>query len=294
MTYLQGNGSPDCPKCKGRGAINGDLVHGKVPSTRRCDCVLVRQTLDNMERGWFGLSKADPLASSPLRGYEGKDLWVTASDAAFKRHMRHVAARMGPDWTFKVVGDKDLITAWLSTIAFKGGEILDPDAAAEAATVSLKYLTIEDLAEPPDLLVVILGIKAAANREMPQVLREALQLRSLREKPTWVIDQPTNPFRMGHICWSGQVQAVLDEYPHLWVDESTKAMSSERASPVYAPAAMVQGMKLASNVGTYEAGQLPGGVTPPHTMPPADSGHDLLNEALNKGRNKKKTWGSKR
>ena len=278
MTYLQGNGKPDCPKCKGRGVVNGNPVHGKVPSTRRCDCVLVRQTIDNMERGWMGLSKADPLASSPLRGYEGKNLWVTASDAAFKRHLRHVAARMGPDWAFKVAGDKDLITAWLSTIAFKGGEILDPDAAAEAATVSLKYLTIEDLAEPPELLIVILGIKAAANREMPQVLFETLQLRALREKPTWVIDQPTNPFRMGHICWSGQVQASLDEYPHLWLDESTKAIGTPSV-PAYTPPTMMEGITSLHRV--------------VETRQPQAGQRDLLNEAMNKGKDKKKSWGKR-
>lgn len=225
MIYLQGNGKTDCPTCQGRGVVAGPLVHGKVPSVVRCQCVLVRQTLANIERGWLGLSKAEPLASSPLRGYEDKNLWLTASDLVLRRHLRHVAARMGPDWGFKVVADKDLITAWLSTIAFKGGEILDPDAAAEAATVSLKYLTIEDLAEPPELLIIVLGVKAAKNVEMPQVLYETLQLRSMRDKPTWVIDQSTNPFRMGHICWSGQVQASLDEFPHLWLDQSTKAVS---------------------------------------------------------------------
>lgn len=287
MSYLQGNGDQNCPKCAGRGVTEGPPVHGRVPSVVRCQCVLVRQTVSNIERGWYGLSKAAPLESSPLRGYERKNLWVTAGDTSFKRHLRHVAARMGPDWGFKVVSDKDLITAWLSTIAFKGGEILDPDAAAEAASVSLKYLTIEDLAEPPELLILILGVKAAKNREMPQVLMETLQLRTMRDKPTWVIDQSTNPFRMGHICWSGPVQAALDEFPHLWLDESTKVVAAERENPVYVPAVMVQGMKLASNVVPFD-------VMP---MPMIGEGRDLLAEAMDvkpKFKKNKPNWGGKK
>jgi hypothetical protein len=277
-----GNGQPDCPKCRGRGAVDGPLVHGKVPSAVRCSCVLVRQTLYNMDRGLPGLTKSAPLASSPLRGYEKKNLWVTTSDVAFRRHLRHVAARQGPDWGFKVASDKDLITAWLSTIAFKGGEILDPDAAAEAASVSLKYLTIEDLAEPPELLVVLLGVKAAANKEMPQVLFEALRLRNMRDKPTWVIDQPTNPFRMGHICWSGQVQATLEDYPHLWLDESTQTVASERINPelVYVPAVMVQGMQLEPHVVPF---------TP---FPMTHESRDLLDEAMSR-KPKRKPFTSK-
>jgi len=278
VSYPQGNGDPACSSCKGRGVTDGPMVYGKVPSVVRCQCVLVRETLANLERGWVGLTKAERLASSPLRSYEAKNLWVTTPDAALRRHMRHVAARMGPDWHFKVVADKDLITAWLSTIAFKGGEILDPDAAAEAATVSLKYLTIEDLAEPPELLVIVLGVKAAKNVEMPQVLFETLQLRSLRGKPTWVIDQPTNPFRMGHICWSGQVQAALDEFPHLWLDESTKAVSAP-AVPAYTSPAMLEGVTSLHRV--------------VDTRPSGIDQRDLLNEAMNKGKAKKKGWGKR-
>lgn len=278
MSYPQGNGDPQCTVCSGRGVVDGKPAHGRIPSVVRCQCVLVRQTLANMERGWVGLGKAAPLATSPLRSYEDKNLWVTASDAAFKRHLRHVAARMGPDWGFKVASDKDLITAWLATVALKGEEILDPDAVLEAASVSLKHFTIEDLAEPPDLLIVLLGVKAAKNREMPQVLLEALQLRAMRDKPTWVIDQSSNPFRMGHICWSGQVQAVLDEYPHLWLDDSSTALTSEAAKqlPAYTPPSMPMGVSSLHRV----------------VEPAAGNDRDLLSEALErKPKSKKKSWG---
>jgi hypothetical protein len=141
---------------------------------------------------------------------------------------------------------------------------------AHASSVSTQYFTIEDLAEPPQLLIVKLGVKAAANREMANVLNEALLHRLLKGKPTWVIDQPSNPLRMNHICWSGQVQATLDEFQHLWLDKGTAFKAVQNTS------------------------ELPEGVTPVESYRPApsprrveeeeDDNDSLLAETLQKGK----------
>ena len=66
--------------------------------------------------------------------------------------------------------------------------------------------------QPYDLVIFRLGVKAARNTAMPEVLLEALALRDHLEKPTWVWDQPHRPLIEGHRCWSMQVQVELNAW----------------------------------------------------------------------------------
>mgnify|MGYP003983441041 FL=1 len=220
VLFPHGDGDTGCDVCLGRGVIR--IPKAGPPTVQRCRCVLVKQTLANLERAWRGLSKAKPIPDSPLKKRIDKNIWITASDRSLKRHLKHVGSRMVPDWRFKVVTDKELITAWLGSIALKGGEILGPDAIS----VSTRYITIEDLVEPPDLVVLRLGVKAAANREMPQVLFEALSHRIHLSKPTWVVDQPTYPFGRGHLCWSETAEDEMETWARYHIDKTKGQMKS--------------------------------------------------------------------
>lgn len=146
---------------------------------------------------------------SPLLRYVESNLWIRARGVAFQAHLRNAAihriARKG-GWFFKVSTDADLMTAWLSTTVLQGGEILDPDVV-ERHSISLQTRTLVDLILPPDLLILHLGVKSAANKEMPGVLQEALSTRYHEDKPTWIWDQPHSPLEPGHRCYS---DALID------------------------------------------------------------------------------------
>jgi len=199
-----------CPHCGGSGFI---LVPGKGPPVQRlCPCALERDLIDNMERGMRRLSKQPPLIKkgSPLLKYKDDNLWITASKRWFLPNLRHLVLQQKPTWYFKVITDSDMMTAWLSSAALKGQEILDPDAMEEA--VSFRYLTLVDLVEPPELLIIRLGIKAARNVAMPEVFLEALSHRSHVGKPVWVWDTSTQPLDRGHLCYSAQVEDFLSDF----------------------------------------------------------------------------------
>lgn len=201
--------SENCPMCKGKGRIY--VSEGPSgPITRRCDCVLLRSILLNVEKGWYGLMRAGkPLSEdSPLSDYVSKSLFIRSDTQTFKDHMRHVAFRQGPDWSFKVVSDADLMVAWLANVTLSGAEIYDPDIHRP----SLDSLTLVDLVVPPQLLVIRLGVKAARNVATPEVLLEALNLRDHQGLPTWVTDQPDRPLQEDHLCWSADVK----EYFSTW------------------------------------------------------------------------------
>ena len=243
--YPGGDGKPDCPTCGGRGAIS---IEGAIPpAVRRCRCVLVRDVLANVEHGWKGLSKAKVIEDSDLKGLTERNLLITGSDRVFRRHLRHVAVRMGPEWDFKVVSDADLITSWLASVALKGGELLDPDAA----TVSTRYITLVDLIEPPQLLVIRLGVKKARNVAMSEVLLEALTHRHHNGKVTWITDQPDDPLGEMHRCWSTELTLYMQDWDHVVLQqgfENLAVKSTIRSPAKKKPAPRSQSTK--SNLGS--------------------------------------------
>jgi len=201
-------GNPDCPLCKGQGYIP---VESKGPPAKRtCRCVLQQDLIANVERGLKRLSKQPPVKESPLLKHVENNLWINASKRWFLPHLRHVALRQSPTWFFKVITDADLMTAWLSSAALKGQSIFDADVLAQA--VSLRYLTLVDLIDPPNLLIIRVGVKAARNVAMPEVFLEALSHRAHEGKTVWVWDTPVHPLRDGHLCYSSHVEEFLSDY----------------------------------------------------------------------------------
>lgn len=195
---------PDCSLCEGTGLVEAGTKPPHPPSFDRCECVRFRDILSKVEKALPGLSTAPVVASSPLMGKEEACLWATAGNE-FLSHLRHVAVRKPLAWSFKVVSDAELTTAWLASIALQGKEILD----ADAYKVSTRALTLPDLVVPPDLLVVRMGVKVARNQAAPEVLAEALQTRSHEGKPTWIWDEPHHPLNSGHLFWSDVVGRIL-------------------------------------------------------------------------------------
>ena len=203
-----------CEKCFGTGALDAGSDRVGVPLTKPCTCQIVRDIVRNLNRGWAGLSSAARVASSPVSRYSDANLYLTATDDALRAHLRHVGLRAGPGWGFKVSTDSDLMTAWLSPASLMGKEILDPDAAP----VSTTKATLVDLVEPPELLILRLGVKSARNSAMGEVLLEALYHRAHVGKPTWIVDQPTRRFDPSHIAFSEDALHHINRWPRVALD----------------------------------------------------------------------------
>jgi len=215
------SGDPDCPTCGGRGVVRVDDGDALAPTVEACHCVIVREVMKNVDRGWKGLLDAPRIDESPLLepAEEDSNLWITGNTSTFRAHLRHVALRMGPKWGFKVVTDADLMIAWLASAKLEGMKILDPEVAAHAAPVSSTKASLPDLVKPPDVLIIVLGVKAARNAAMPEVLYEALNHRLHDQKTVWIIDQPHQRLALGHRAFDKELAHLLDGFPYFMLDE---------------------------------------------------------------------------
>jgi len=226
--YPFGDGRPDCPDCRGRGVVPAPLKPGRIivgGQTTPCGCILERDILRNVERGWRGLTQAVPIPSSPLNGMDGRNLRITSGHKAIREHLRHIAIRQGPNWAFNVVSDADLMDAWLARV--DDDDIHDGDVELRRRQpVTSKYGALVDLVEPPDLLIMVMGVKAARNSAMPEVVLEALQHRVHKDKVTWIVDQPEYRLTSGHISYSEHVGSLIGNWPH--VDLSAKPNVPQR------------------------------------------------------------------
>jgi len=109
--------------------------------------------------------------------------------------------------------------AWLS----KGLDVYDPDIVGirEEERRKMEKSPIEalsELVEHPALLIVCLGVKAARNSAMPEVMLETLTLRGFRDKPTWIVDQPIYPLREGHISYDTAVGSYIEDWEYITLD----------------------------------------------------------------------------
>jgi len=230
--YPVGDGVPNCSMCGGRGVVDYDIPNYPVPGTLACKCVQARDILRNLERGWRGLSryKAIPKKSAVLHKFLDGNLRVTASENLLRRHLRRLGQERGPRWSFNVFSDADLMDAWLSRVDEE--DIYDADVERIRRTaVSGRFRALVDLVEPPGLLVLRAGVKAARNAAMPEVFLEALHHRSMADKPTWVVDTPSYPLADGHISFDFRVGDYLEEWEHVFLEgEVVKAASSAKSS----------------------------------------------------------------
>ncbi len=207
-------GDPSCKTCGGVGSyrVKQDEGYKGPPVSKLCACAAKLAVIQNLDRGFTGLSKAPKILSSPMLRHADRNLWVTAGPEWFKAHLRHVAIRRGADWSFYVATDAELMQAWLATASMTHQEISDSDVVELNSRRSLMFRTLTDLAVPPRLLVIRLGVKTARNVAMPEVLLESVRMRSHEGMPTWIWDQIDKPLTEGHLCWSPEVADEFDDW----------------------------------------------------------------------------------
>jgi hypothetical protein len=202
---------------------------------RYCDCAMDFMRLANMERIWKSLSEAAMPArlrdDAQLKKLIKHNVWITAKDSDFRAHLKALAFNMHDMWDARVYSDKDLLKAWLNTAYAQGHKIYDTELDESMVTVKAMY--IDELVEPPELVILILGVKQAPNKETPNVLLEAIRSRKHIGKPMWIVDQPDAPIdQMHHRGYSEQLEGLLGHWPHLRISGSRIVRAGGAVLPV--------------------------------------------------------------
>jgi hypothetical protein len=201
-----GDGKPDCPLCEGRGAVDYKPEGSVIPWVKTCSCKLEVAKGDNVSAIWPSLKKVEAVEESPLELLTTTSARITCPLALFKRHLRRVIdLREGP-WFCWVSNEVQLVDAWLSRVDSK--DLYDNDVKNNRRNeISGQFSTLADASIPPDLLIILLGVKVTPNKETPNVL--------LENKPTWLVDSPSLPFQPGHLAYNSHTAEFISEWQHV-------------------------------------------------------------------------------
>lgn len=225
-----------CPKCFGQERV---IVPGSFFSPMGvsipCECVKERDIRDRLNTVWPNLGHARAVEASPLTSQVENDLIVTAPPEVLKNHMARVCREMSSKWRARVITDADLMTTWL----YSANEVGDGDVLEARERGENTVSRINDLVEPFQLLVIRLGVKAARNSAMPEVLLEALNHRTHLGRPTWVADTPDWRLGLGHLAFSDAVGEALQGWTRVELTAEYKMKPFERSTVPASPSQTV-------------------------------------------------------
>lgn len=274
MSFPGGDGHPECPVCQGRGAVRFKLPGMITPATKPCECVKIRDKLARMERVWKGMSTCAAPERTPLSGFLNRNCRITTTQANLKAHLHRLLWEVPNDFVITVESDRELAKAWLYTAKISG-DAYDSDVVQH----EVKYVSLEDLSDYSDLLVVLVGVKVARNSASPELLLDVARGRDFKGKPTWVVDDPSMRLGPGHISYSDHVGDYfrkwrflsLDGYSAPEVESPTKISVEMRGSANKMPDAPQE----EEGVQDVQAEEEQKGA------PPAIPGFDALSRAMN-------------
>lgn len=216
-----------CPICKGEGRI--PVETSGPPIDRKCICIAKAERYQNAERGWSGITdNVTRLNGAPMTKHLQHNVWITASRAWMKAHLLAITLNKPLAWRFNMESDVSLMNAWLASITVQGMEILDPEAREHYTAYSVAKLTVTDLAVPPDLLILQMGVKSARNSAMPEVFIEALNERAQAGKYTWVWDDVSSPLGVGMPVYSAELLQIISSWERVKIAAKASGKKSAR------------------------------------------------------------------
>ena len=204
-----------CPACSTAQAAERELQEGEA----------------RLRAAWACLPKVSPARSSPLLKRLRDNLRVRCNLADLRSHVALVVRsqlRQEPLFHLRVCTDIDLVTSWL----YSANEIGDADASSHIMDEEREdpiYRRMPDLVNPPDLLVLRLGIKLAPNKALPDLVLETLYAREHLDRPTWIIEKAGDPLTSAFPCYSKNLMEFLSDWP--CVDLSTSADEPSLPTP---------------------------------------------------------------
>ena len=181
-----------CAKCGGLGAIEKD---GR---TFECECSLIRRISASMP---LYIRKADVQKAHmelPLLKCIRKHLMVISSWADMKAIMK-ILIISNPNKFIRVSSDREIRDVYVGA----------KSRAAKGDDDGKIYNSLEDLMDPPDLVIVRLNELSYKNKAASGALVEAVSYRTDRDKPIWLFNDTDKPFTNGSHAYSDSVADLI-------------------------------------------------------------------------------------
>ena len=199
-----------CKFCGGRGTVSVDDMGGN-----ECVCAYARRL--KMHLGPEILSAEN--IRSPFFVPDGDDF--TMNNVFFKSywrdflpHLKWVLGCKGPMFRFRILTDEKLRTVYVGSESYTSRPRSKRDDMD--TNNSLNDIVGGDIS----LLIIRLGFLGYKNIAMPGILKEALMLREVALKPTWIVESPNAPLVPGHFAYSDEVfEYILERFKSVKVSD---------------------------------------------------------------------------
>lgn len=197
---------PDCKICAGQGLIAVDDLN-----TRLCPCAYALAMVNHLGPE---VAQAPNLTSSPLYVFAKttgsppeqdrtqENVFIRTGWLEFLPHLKFALFVKGLDFRFKIITDEKIRTVFVGNESY----VARPRAEREDHET---YNSLSDLVSDPHLLVLRLGFLGHKNIAASGALKEALMLREISRKPTWLIEDPENTFGPGCFSYSDEVWSYI-------------------------------------------------------------------------------------
>lgn len=197
-----------CTTCNGQGVIEIDDLTSAL-----CHCTRTRlmrahlgpEIASAKKRKDTPLYERGPTPSDPpIIDRTRENLFIKGHWPDLIAHFRYALICKGLMFRFQVITDERIKTVYV------GADSFEKRAREERDQIKKTYNSLQDIVCEHDLTIIRLGFLGHKNRSMPGALKEALMLREVQRKPTWIIEDPKNPFDLNHKAYSDEVAEYIN------------------------------------------------------------------------------------
>ena len=198
-----------CPTCNGAGYLYNEETYTREP----CNCKIAEYMFKHLGAE---IAKAETIFSSPLyelpetRGEPPKldrtteNLHLKCNWSDLLPHLKLCLWTKGIFFNFRVVTDEKIKTV------FVGAESYSQRSKSKRDDM-VTYNTLSDLVGTEYPFVIIrLGHLGHKNVAAAGAVKEALMIRDVAQKPTWIIEEPGAPFDPSNFAYSDDLAEYMD------------------------------------------------------------------------------------
>lgn len=199
-----------CPNCDGVGFLYNEETFTRTP----CRCKIAEYMTKHLGTE---IAKAETIYESPLYELAEKSGDLPPLDrtkenlhikglswAALLPHLKLCLWPKGIFFNFRIVTDEKIKTV------FVGAEAYNQRSRSKRDDMVTMNSLNDLLGKEYDFVIIRLGFLGHSNRAAAGSVKEALMIRDVEQRPTWVVEEPCSPFGPDHFTYSDDLAEYID------------------------------------------------------------------------------------